>query len=168
MGRAKVRARLSAYRKMEAANVALAPAFGWWLVTRAGGEVGWPLLLAMAATSLLLLVGAAAWRMELAELGGDRRLAARLLPPLAWARTPTLLLTLAAVIAAGWQLWRDAGWTATAIATVAYALLAALEWVNYYRVQLQHFDHMADVKRLLAGRGFREAHLAKAIRRRRA
>jgi hypothetical protein len=39
-----------------------------------------------------------------------------------------------------------------------------LEYINYYVVQLQHFDHASDFKRLLSGRGFREAHLAKALR----
>jgi hypothetical protein len=43
-------------------------------------------------------------------------------------------------------------------------LLAILEFVNYYHVQLQHFDHAEDFQRLLAGKGFRRSHLSKSIR----
>jgi hypothetical protein len=49
------------------------------------------------------------------------------------------------------------------VVSLLLALLAILEYVNYYRVQLQHFDHAADFKRLVTGRGFRRSHLAKAI-----
>jgi len=37
--------------------------------------------------------------------------------------------------------------------------MAALEYVNYYHRQLQHFDHWPDFVRLMQGRGFRTAHL---------
>ena len=41
--------------------------------------------------------------------------------------------------------------------------LAALEYVNYYKFQVQHFDNWADFKRLMTGRGFRKAHMARDI-----
>jgi hypothetical protein len=44
-------------------------------------------------------------------------------------------------------------------------LLAVLEYINYYHVQLQHFDHAPDWKRLISGRGFRRSHLAREIER---
>jgi hypothetical protein len=40
-----------------------------------------------------------------------------------------------------------------------------LEYVNYYHRQLQHFDHAADWKRLLAGRGFRVSQMAADLQR---
>lgn len=51
------------------------------------------------------------------------------------------------------------------LVALGLAVLAGLEYVNYYHVQLQHFDNAADIKRLLSGRGFRPAHLARALRR---
>jgi hypothetical protein len=44
-------------------------------------------------------------------------------------------------------------------------LLAVLEYINYYHVQLQHFDHAPDWQRLVSGRGFRRSHLAREIER---
>jgi hypothetical protein len=63
-----------------------------------------------------------------------------------------------------WRLatWADL-WSPDAIAAAVLATLAALEYVNYYHVQLQHFDNAADFKRLVSGKGFRRAHLARAI-----
>jgi hypothetical protein len=55
------------------------------------------------------------------------------------------------------------GWSGAVIAALACSALGSLEYVNYYRVQLQHFDNLADFKRLLGGRGFRKAHLARDL-----
>ncbi len=41
--------------------------------------------------------------------------------------------------------------------------LATLEYVNYFHVQLQNFDHAADIKRLTNGGGLRRAHMAKDL-----
>jgi hypothetical protein len=49
------------------------------------------------------------------------------------------------------------------VAPVLLFLLAILEYVNYYHVQLQHFDHAPDWQRLISGRGFRRSHLAREI-----
>ena len=48
------------------------------------------------------------------------------------------------------------------VVTVA-ALLAVLEYVNYYHRQLQHFDNASDWRRLLAGRGFRPSQLSRDL-----
>ena len=48
---------------------------------------------------------------------------------------------------------------------LAAAVLAALEYVNYYHRQLQHFDNFADIKRLLTGRGFRRSQMARDLER---
>lgn len=54
------------------------------------------------------------------------------------------------------------------VAASILALLAALEYVNYYHRQLQHFDHLADLKRLFSGQGFRKAQMAVDLERHRA
>ncbi len=163
--KARLKRRLTSYWKLEAANVVILPALAVTLVLRAGDEVSLPVVIGLSAASLLLIVGAAAWRMALAELDGNHTLVRRLLPWLAEVRWPTLVLSGVAVLAASAEIWADGGWSPSAIAASISAALAALEWVNYYRVQLQHFDHMADLRRLVSGHGFREAYLAKAIRR---
>jgi hypothetical protein len=160
--------RLSGYWRMEAGNVLLVPLIAAVAVIAQGDSLSVPLAFAAFACSALLVVGAIAWKIELDGLMGDTRLADRTLPWLERARMPTLVMAVLAPGAAVVEYAMDGRWTASAIATAILALLALLEWVNYYKVQLQHFDHAADFKRLLAGRGFREAHLAKALRLRRA
>lgn len=152
---------------MEAANVLLVPLFAAFVVVVKGDSLSLPLAFAAFACSALLVVGAIAWKIELDGLKGDARLGDRALPWLDRVRLPTLVLAVLSPVAAVFEYLMDGGWTASAVATAILALLALLEWVNYYKVQLQHFDHLADFRRLLAGRGFREAHLAKALRLRR-
>ena len=45
----------------------------------------------------------------------------------------------------------------------ACAVLAVLEYVNYYHRQLQHFDSREDFRRLLTGKGFRKSWLARDL-----
>ena len=51
------------------------------------------------------------------------------------------------------------------IAATVCGLLAALEYINYYHRQLQHFDNAADFKRLMSGRGFRRSQMAADLER---
>ncbi len=85
---------------------------------------------------------------------------------IAWCQGPALILTLSAVIAVvfGWtrQGVFNTGWD-QGVATFA-AVLALLEYVNYYHRQLQHFDHGPDFKRLLAGKGLRPSQMAKDLK----
>lgn len=163
--RERVVKRLQSYWKMEAANVVLVPAIAAYVVHEFGGALHWPLAVAAASCSLMLIVGTAALRMELAELERRRDLAARLLSFARAARWPAMLTCAAGAAAAAHQLRVDEGWTPAAIGAAGLAILGALEYVNYYHVQLQHFDNAADFRRLVAGRGFRESHLSKALRR---
>ncbi len=41
--------------------------------------------------------------------------------------------------------------------------LAILEYVNYYRVQLQYFDHAPDFAALLKRKTLKRAHMARDI-----
>lgn len=164
MSREKLIRRLGPYWQMEAGNAVLVPGAAFGLILYFGGTIGWPTVLAAVACAALLVVGALAWRMELANLQNKPQVARYWTPILARLHGPMLLLTLAACGVAVWRLatWGDL-WGPDAIAAAVLAALALLEYVNYYHVQLQHFDNAADFKRLLAGKGFRRAHLARAI-----
>jgi hypothetical protein len=164
LSRARVIHRLRGYWQMEAANALLVPGAAFAAVIFFGGGVSWPTALAGAACAALLVIGALAWRMELASLEGKPAVARYWTPILAAAQPWALLATVASVAAVGWRLVTFGDlWAADAIAAAVLAALTAAEYVNYYHVQLQHFDNAADFKRLLRGRGFRTAHLARAI-----
>ena len=156
-GRERLIKRLSGYWKMEAANALVVPAA---MVFLSSGRIGVASLVAMLPMVGLLIVGAAYWYAKLHQLASSRSPDA-LLRRIGALETPLLIATMLAVGAA------VAAWTIEGVATglpdriVASiaAALAALEYVNYYHRQLQHFDHMADWKRLLSGKGFRKSQL---------
>jgi hypothetical protein len=54
---------------------------------------------------------------------------------------------------------------ATSWLTAGMALLALLEYINYYRWQLQYFDHLPDFRALVKRRRLKRAHMARAIKR---
>ena len=160
--------RLRSYWKMEAANVLFVPAFAVYLVHSGGDEIGWLLIVAMLSASALLIAGSVALRAHYLTVAGDGGAMARVVPVLARSQLPLALLSVAGVLAAGVLHWQEAAWTPSVIAAWVLSALATLEYVNYYHIQLQHFDHAPDRARLLAGKGFRASHLARAIRRYRA
>ena len=160
--RADLLKRLDPYWKMEAANVLFVPLFLFWL---SGWRLSWITLTPMAATMLLLIIGALYWWGKVQQLRGKGDRFAILLPRIsAWQR-PALMLTLVGCISAlaGWIVpaW-SAGLADRNIAT-GCAALSFLEYVNYYHRQLQHFDNREDFQRLLAGKGFRKSWLARDL-----
>jgi hypothetical protein len=90
------------------------------------------------------------------------------LPVLIAMRWPAIGFCAAAAVAVGIE-WVNDGPALSVrfVATNLLFLLAVIEYVNFYHVQIQHFDHAADWKRLVSGRGFRRSHLARAIERHR-
>ena len=160
---AALRRHLASYWKMEAGNVLAVPLFAWLLVWRAGDAPDAAALLAAAACSFMLLVGTAAWLLVLAGLDRQPARAARLVALCARAEMPALLLLVAASIATA-MLIATAGWPPRAIAAAGLTLLGWLEYGNYYHWQLQNFDSAIDLKRLMAGRGLRRAHMGRAVR----
>ena len=158
----KVAARLRKYWKLEAANVVMVPAFAMFMVVSGGGSFTPALFVSMAACSALLIVGTLYWRAALRRIEGDSGAMPSALASIDAAEPACIVLTIAAVIAAVASLL-DAGFDASGTWTLVLTVLAALEYVNYYKVQLQHFDHAADFKRLLSGRGFRKAHMARDL-----
>lgn len=161
--RTKLRRHLSSYWKMEAGNVLLMPALGWYMLWAGDVTPDGAAIAGMAACSLLLVIGAAAWRLALAGLDGDPVLAQRLTAACARAQLPSVLVLLIATVMAAASVL-DGGWRPNSFAAAGFTLLGWLEYVNYYYVQLQNFDSIIDLKRLQAGRGLRRAHLGRAVR----
>lgn len=163
MQKQEIAKRLSGYWKMEAGNIFLITALMLW---SSGGALSWGSWIAIVPMAGLLAVGAAYWREKLLQLTVADHDIVPMLRRIAGARKPLLILAIAAQCAAA-TLWiapgLSHGLSDRICATVA-AALALLEYVNYYHRQLQHFDHSADLKRLLAGRGFRRSQLAQDLR----
>jgi hypothetical protein len=162
--RAALIKRLTPYWKMEAANVFFLPVAATATIMYFSDSVSLPVVLTMLSCSSLLVVGTVALRMHLEDVKGNRAFGARALPWLSLAQWPSLGLAIIGLCAAGDERWADGRWTASAVVATILAVLALLEYINYYVVQLQHFDHKADIKRDFSGQGFKEAHLAKALR----
>jgi len=157
-----IQRRLTSYWKMEGGCALAFPILGIWL-GRPGSALEWgALMLALLACCALLLIGALYWRASLRLVRGD---SAPLRTTLVIAdRLQAILLALTLIAAAAViALLMTGGSRAPVIAASVFALLAGLEYVNYFHVQLQNFDHLPDLKRLLRTRRFRRAHLARDL-----
>ncbi|MBC7769719.1 MAG: hypothetical protein H7124_13140 [Phycisphaerales bacterium] len=156
--------RLRWYWPMEAGNVVLVPLLVFGLVVSSGGAVSLALIIGAAANAVLLSVGALYWRASLRRLQGDLAAFQFWIPLIARAQVIAAGLTLAVLVATGAEvIGAGGGWPPSLIGAVGLSALAVLEYLNYYHVQLQHFDNAADLKRLLSGQGFRRAHMARDI-----
>lgn len=147
---------------MEAGNAFLLPAFAVGFVLWAGGAIDAVFVLANLSCAILLVIGALYWRAVLMRLQGRPQALVFWLPRLASAEAVSLALSVVATLAVLFAV-ATSGWTPQNIASAVLSALALLEYVNYYQIQLQHFDNGADLKRLLSGRGFRRAHMAREI-----
>lgn len=150
------------YATLEASNAVLVPAIALYF--------GWPadridaILLAVADLALIigLVVGAAYWWGVAARLKRNRGVMVRALRLADIAQRPMLVATIAAMIGCAWQVI-DRGMTLPNIVALVLTTLAGLEYINYYHIQLQHFDNLADIRRLLGGKAFRRAHMARDL-----
>lgn len=160
--RADLLARLEPYWKMEAANAVCIPMV---ILLLSEARLGWISLVPMAAMILMLIIGAAYWRGKVRHLQGASQDWDGLLDMIGRARVPALILTIVgcAAAAAGWIDSSLARGTADRVTASGCAILALLEYVNYYHRQLQHFDNRADFKRMLAGKGFRRSWMARDL-----
>ena len=159
----RVARRLAWYWPMEAANVVLMPALMAWL---SNGQLGLPAVLAILPMSAMLVAGTAYLRGKYRQLTAGAPLD-RTLAWLAAAQLPLLAATLVALATMVW-VWTDPAVTrglAERWVVSAAAILAALEYVNYYHRQLQHFDNASDWQRLISGRGFRTSQLRRDLER---
>lgn len=165
--RSALRNRLASYWKLELANAAIIPALAVYLATASGAALGWLSWLSFVPMSSLLVVGGLYWRAKLSALDTrDDKLdsflavADRLQVPLGLMSAAVFLTSLAS-----WLVPALSVSLADRIAASVCATLAVLEYVNYYHRQLQHFDHLADFRRLLSGKGFRRAQMAVDLKR---
>ena len=158
--------RLTTYWKIEAGNVVFIPAIAIYLVLRSGGTISVALVLSCLACSFLLVIGTIVLGMMLRKARGEPDATKGRIPLLVLLRWPAIGLCVAAAVANGAE-WisGNAGLSAQFVAPAVLLLLAVLEYINYYHVQLQHFDHASDWQRLVSGRGFRRSHLAREIER---
>lgn len=144
--RSELRRHLAKYWKMEAGNVLLIPAMGYAMLLSGDVTPDAAAIVGMAACSLLLLIGAAAWRMALAGLDGDTAMAEKLTAACARAEWPALaVLVLATAMASASVM--EGGWRPNSFAAAGFTLMGWLEYVNYYHLQLQNFDSPIDAAR---------------------
>jgi hypothetical protein len=158
--------RLSSYWKLEIGNAALIPAIMLFLCWRTDQPVGLALALACVPMCGLLIVGGLYWRAKLHQLEGRGETMRAFLSLALKSRLPLLATTALAVVLAVAVWFTDlAVSTGERWAVTVAAVLAALEYVNYYHRQLQHFDHWPDFQRLITGRGFPVAQMARDLER---
>jgi fatty acid desaturase len=159
---AALRKRLGSYWKIELSCAVLVPAAA--LMRAPPSE--WREAVAMGAAilpvSILLVLGGLYWRAVYRKAEGHKDAVARVLRAADAAERPVILLLMVAAVALA-VAYAAYGWTPPVIAAAVLTVLAGLEYVNYYRVQLQNFDNPADIKRLLRTRRFRRAHLARDL-----
>lgn len=156
--------RLRWYWWVEAANAVIVPLAVWRIFWPSGEATGALFWVAAAACSSLLLIAGLYWRAVLRRIRGAPAAYLFWLPRIAAAEKPCLALIVAtAIMIVAAIPGADIEGIGKLLAAGVLLMLALLEYVNYYKVQLQHFDNAADFRRLLAGRGFRKAHLARDI-----
>lgn len=155
--------RLDSYWKLEGINIFLVPVC---TAIIASGKIGWLTGLTFIPVCLLLAIGTYYWWAKLQFLQRREALQPRVVRLAKW-DWPSLLLTIGAglIAAAGWLRPDLSVGLADRIAATTMAVLAALEYVNYYHRQLQHFDHAADWRRLTQGKGFRKSQLRRDLER---
>lgn len=155
--------RLSSYWQMEAANIVLVPAFMIWA---SGAQLGLPAALAIFPMSAMLAAGTCYLRAKYRQLSAGQPIGGAL-TGLAKAQIPLLAATLVglATMVCGWAVPAITSGLAERWVVTAAALLALLEYINYYHRQLQHFDNANDWRRLLSGKGFRKSQLRRDLER---
>lgn len=151
-----------AYGTLEGLNALLLPAiatyFGW------PSDMAGAIVLALANIALIigLTVGTLFWLAVAARIERNPFPMKQALRVASIARSPMLIIVVAAT-AGVVALITIHGWSISNDVVALITLLAVLEYVNYYHVQLQHFDNAADLKRLFSGHGFRRSHLAREL-----
>jgi len=163
MAAAKLKRRLSGYWKMEAGNVLLMPII---LLMLAQWNPSWISLVSFVPMMFLLIIGAYYWRAKLSQLEDRAYPFDRAMRLISVCQVPAAFLCVVAAgaVVFGWLTSGQftSGWD-QGVATFS-AVLAGLEYVNYYHRQLQHFDHGPDFKRLLAGKGLRPSQMARDLK----
>ena len=165
----QLRERLELYWRLELFSAFLLPMTGLGLLFVFEQGTSMLSIASLATMSSMLVLGGFYWKAKAQQLSNHNSVglefvlswAQRLRIPILIAVSTMCVLCLADALATE----LTAGWPDQVLALCAMTL-ALLEYVNYYHVQLQHFDHWADFHRLISGRGFRRAHLRADLERR--
>ncbi|MEM6692167.1 MAG: hypothetical protein AAF664_22250 [Planctomycetota bacterium] len=161
LGKSALIKRLESYWKMELASVFLIPGVCLFLCGLTGTWIGLFGCAGLLVMCVLLAIGAGYWRAKTLQLRGDTKPLKRLLFYASVLHLPLLvmLIGLALACAVDFVIYPIARNTGERVVAMMASMLALLEYVNYYQIQLQHFDHMPDFRRLLSGNGFRRSKM---------
>ncbi len=154
--------RMDAYWRMERTCALIFPPIAFAAFRPEGWLPTAILALALAACCTTLWIGAQYWRAVWEALRHDRSRMPRALQLADRWQRRCLLLTIASAVASFLGIV-GGGWSGASIAAFGLSVLAVLEYVNYYHVQLQHFDHGPTWRRFVHNRRFPRAHLARAL-----
>jgi hypothetical protein len=151
--------RLGWYWKVERACAVLFPPLAFVVSTPTDVPSALILALSLTACCSILWIGAAYWRCVWDRLQGNRTSTPRALRTAArwqWTLLAIALLSAATSVTA----FVVYGARPALIGALIFSTLAVLEYVNYFHVQLQNFDHGPTFRRFLKRRSFTRAHLA--------
>jgi hypothetical protein len=151
---------------MEVGNALLMPAFMVFICFSLDEALSWWFAFVCIPMCALLIVGGLYWRAKLHQIEGNPAVMRAFLPVADSLQVPLTATTVGAMAVCAW-VWIAGGGASTGdrvVITIA-ALLAVLEYINYYHRQLQHFDHWPDLKRLFEGRGFQRSQMASDLAR---
>ena len=155
--------RFGSYAAIEAGNAVLLPALALWIARPVYPAEIAAMALAIIAVAGFLVVGARYWHALDARLKGSSGPEMRRALAFADRAEVPLLACMALSLVATGAAFAMAGWSAPVVAAAILILLAALEYVNYYRWQLQHFDRWSDFVRLITTGRMRRAHMARDL-----
>ncbi|MEO1028094.1 MAG: hypothetical protein AAFX02_03440 [Pseudomonadota bacterium] len=164
--REAIEKRLDSYWKLELGNVILVPVTMVYVAHALGSPIGWLSGMCIVPMAGLLAIGGLYWRGKLKAIQFDKSELDRALLFAHVLQGPLIILTSLALLAMtiGWILpGYSVGLGDRIVATIA-AVLALLEYINYYHRQVQHFDHPSDWQRLIAGDGFRPSQMSVDLR----
>lgn len=158
----KLSRRLRPYWQMERACAFVFPplAFAW--VRPTSLIPAFVLALALIACCSTMLVGAAYWRAVWRRLDGDRSSMQHALPMAARWKALCCWTTIISAVVSVWAILTLGPIVAT-ITALGFSILAVLEYINYYHIQIQNFDHGPTFRRFLKRRIFPRSHLAKDL-----
>ncbi len=154
--------RLQRYWKIEALNVLLIPTITLLMVRPRRWHEWLGIGLGLTVCCALLAVGAYYWKAASERaMKQSHRIIAFL--PLADALQRPLAVLTGALVATALLTLTFSGAARGTVGTLILAVLAVLEFVNYYHFQLQYFDHQPDWLRLMRDKKLRQSHLSKDL-----
>lgn len=158
----RLQKRLDGYWRMELANVLLVPLSFLIILISLSQRVGVLSLVSMVPMAGLLVIGGFYWKAKATQLRDpafDSTSTLSLIDRLQLVLlVGSVLVSIACLI--DLTVFRISVSTGDRVIGIICSVLAVLEYVNYYHRQLQHFDHLPDLQRLMKGQGFRPSQMS--------